>query len=303
MKRLIVNPPLVTPPAFTLLDYVQWVDSSDPHWKAGITYEAICGSTDRTLDYCVVSGSGTTNPTKVATAAKSFRGALPFTVYAEIDCAPVGFWDNAEDNVRRIMARTEHWDVERAFWTGTVGLGVAGTPVMPHLAANAAVVDSVETNITLQTAATVAVTGTLDVVEGLAALEQYLEDCYGAQGLIYVTLPVFETMISQYLLTRNGPRWQTAKGNWVVPGGGFPGTSPAGAAPAAGTAWMYATGALMGYRSNIRDVATMEESFNHLVNTASFIVERTYVLGWDCCHAAVLVSTGGVITGTANAAT
>ncbi len=298
--RKPVAPPLFTPPSYTLLDYVQWVDDPDPHWQLGISYEVFCGATGLTFDRCIAQDSNeVANPRKLPSAYMQMRGATPFTVYAEIDCSPPGFWDNAEANVAAQLARTESYDVEFAFWSGAVS-GV-GNIALPHLASNAAIIDS--DGVTLQTAASVPVTGTFDVVEGLGVIEQYLADCYVGTGLIYVTLPVFEELVNALVVFRSGARWITAKGNYVVPGGGFPGTSPAGAAPATGTAWMYATGALMGYRTNIRQFNTLEESFNRQINTLSMIVERTYVLGWDCCHGAVLVSTGGIITGTANSAT
>jgi hypothetical protein len=301
-RRKTVAAPLVTPESFTLLDYVQWVDDIDPHWQNGITYPAVCGGASTTYDICVdspvVTGS---NPTKADTADRIWRGATPFTVYTEIDCSPVGWWDDAENNINEALRRYEHLEVERTFWTGTVH-GDANI-AMPHLAANTVTLDSSDSLITLQTAATVAVTGTFDVVEGLGILEQQLASCYGAQGLIYVTLPVFDELVNELLVFQRNGLWYTAKGNKVVPGSGFTGTAPDGTAAPTGTSWMYATGALMGYRTPPKQVATRKDSFNRAINTLKLIVERVYVLGWDCCHAAVRVSTGGTVTGTANSAT
>lgn len=302
LRRKFVPGPLVTPETATLLDYVQWVDDPDPHWRAGITYPEVCGNASSTYDLCVTSAPPVTgaNPTKLDSASRNWRGATPFTIYTEIDCNPVGWVNNAEAIVAEALRRYEHLQVEEVFSTGTVA-SVANV-MYPHLNANAVVVDSTDSLITLQTAAAV-VTGTFDVVEGLGILENALADCYGARGLIYVTLPVFEEMLEAHLLTQRNGLWYTGKGNFVVPGSGLTGNSPAGTAPAAGTSWMYATGALMGYRSAPKQVGNIVESFDRGVNTLKIIIERTYVLGWECCHAAVLVSTGGVITGTANSAT
>jgi hypothetical protein len=302
MRRWNVAPPLRTPPSSTLVDYVQWVDDPDPHWQAGITYPVLCGGASTTTDWCVISGvAGVPNPTKSATSDRDHRGARPFTIYAEMDCSPVGFWDDAENNVRQQFNISESWALERVFWTGDAA-GVDEL-VLPHLAENTQVLDPLDPMIVLQTAASIPVTGTLDIVEGLTALEQYIGDCYTSVALIHAPIAAFEAMVANYLVRQVNGRWQTYKGNWVVPGYGYPGISPAGAAPAAGTTWLYATGALMGYRSGIRQVGSQTDSFVRSVNTLKMIVERTYVLGWDCCHGAVLVSTGGVITGTANAAT
>jgi hypothetical protein len=306
-RPLEVAPPIVTPESFTLLDYVQWVDTTDPHWRLGIMYPVVCGGASTTYDICIQtlspSASGS-NPTKSAQATRDWRGATPFTVYTEIDCSPVGWWDAAEANVREALRRSEAHVVEEAFWTGTVH-GDANI-ALPHLAADTAIFlgESQPTNmVTLQTAASVPVTGTVDVVEGLGILERELSDCYSAQGLIYVTLDVFEELVNELLVFQRNGLWYTAKGNKVVPGGGFTGTSPAGAAAPTGTAWMYATGALMGYRSAPKQVADRTSSLDRSDNTLALIIERTYLLGWDCCHIGVRVSTGGAVTGTANSAT
>lgn len=303
MRRKLVSAPAVTPSAYTLLDYVQWRDDPDPHWQAGITWQQVCGDTSTTIDWCVITGGDQENPTKSATAALETRGAMPFTILAEIDCSPVGFWDSAEDNVRGILTRMESTTLESVLWTGTAA-GIAEL-IKPHLAENTEVVlvEDGYTQVLMQPAMTVPVTGTLDVVEALGALEYALENCYGGVGIVHVTIPVFEMMISQYLLTKSGARWQTAKGNWVVPGGGYPGTAPDGSAPAYGVNWMYITGAVFGYRSGIKLNGTKIEHFDRSVNTLKVIAERTYVLGWDCCQFGVAVSYGGIITGLPNSAT
>lgn len=302
-RPLAVAPPLVTPESATLLDYVQWVDGGDAHWQLGIMYPVVCGGASTTYDLCITLETDAENPTKSEQAERTWRAAYPFTVYTEIDCSPVGWWDDAENNIREALRRYEHLAVEETFWTGTV----AGDPniAFPHLAASGTMdlPSQPDGLVTVQTAATIAITGTVDVVEGLGALEQEIGTCYGARGTIYVTLPVFDELVNELLVFQRNGLWFTAKGNMVVPGSGFPGTSPSGLVPAAGTSWMYATGALMGYRSAPRQVATRKDSFDRSVNTLSLIIERTYILGWDCCHAAVLVSTGGAIAGTANSAT
>jgi len=302
LRRKLVTGPLVTPESATLLDYVQWVEDTDPHWQAGITYSELCGEASSTFDLCVTSPNVTgDNPTKTETADRSWRGATPFPVYTRIDCSPVGWWDDAERNVAEALRRYEHLEVEEVFSTGVVA-GVANV-ALPHLNADTVILDPSDSLITLQTAALVTVTGTVDVVEGLGILEQQLADCYGARGLIYVTLPVFDQMVSQLVVFSRNGLWFTAKGNYVVPGSGFTGNAPDGSASPAGTSWMYATGALMGYRTAPKQVAGRTASFDRSTNTLELIIERTYVLGWECCHAGIRVSTGGVVTGTANSAT
>jgi hypothetical protein len=306
MPRKNVPPPLFTPPSYTLLDYVQWVDDADPHWQGGITWQDLCGDVGIVQDVCVtVTGAPVTGSvTKVETADMSLRGAEPFTIYAEIDCSPVGFWTDARANVNAALTRFESYAVEKAFIDGVIP-GQTGL-VRPHVAEDTAeFVDSINPGqVLIQPAVSVPVTGTLDVTEGLGVLERSLGDCYHGVGLVLVTLPVFNNMVANYLVFKVNGRWQTAKGNWVVPMYGHPGTAPSGTVPAYGTSWMYIVGAVFGYRSGVKlNGVPEEEFFDRSVNTLEIIAERTYVLGWSCCQAGVPVSFGGTITGSPNSAT
>lgn len=306
-RPLEVAPPIVTPESATLLDYVQWVDTTNPHWRLGVMYPVVCGGASTTYDICVQTLSPAAsgdNPIKSQQAERTWRAATAFTVYTEIDCSPVGWWNDAESNIREALRRSEAHVVEEAFWTGTVHGDV--NIALPHLAANTEMFlgeDQPVGMVTLQTAASVPVTGTVDVVEGLGILERELSDCYSAQGIIYAPLLAFEQLVNQLLVFQRNGLWYTAKGNKVIPGGGFTGSAPDGSAAPTGTTWMYATGALMGYRSAPQQVADRTASFDREVNTLELIIERTYLLGWDCCHIGVRVSTGGAVTGTANSAT
>lgn len=301
MKRALVAGPTVTPSVNTLLDNVQWADSSGSHWRAGITWQTVCGGATTVIDWCVVTGADLSNTTKSRTATMPSRGAMPFTVMAEIDCSPVGFWDNAQANVTNILARMESIVVEQVFWTGdSAGIDEF---IHPHLAENTEIFDNSDVvSVLIQPAMSVPVTGTLDVTEALGALEQALGRCYGAVGYIHVTVPIFEQMVAELLVFKVNGRWQTARGNWVVAGDGYTGIGPTGADPAYGTAWMYATGQIFGYRSGIMVNGNEIEHFNRSVNTLKVIAERTYVLGWDCCQFGVLASYGGTITGAPNEA-
>jgi len=306
MPRKNVVPPLFTPPASTLLDYVQWVDDPDPHWQGGITWQDLCGDVGIVQDVCVtVTGAPVTGSvTKVETADMSLRGAEPFTVYARIDCSPVGFWNDARNNVNAALTRFESFTVEKAFIDGVIP-GQAGL-VRPHVAEDTEeFVDSINPGqVLIQPAVSVPVTGTLDVTEALGVLEQALGACYHGVGLVLVDLPTFNNMVANYLVFKSNGRWQTAKGNWVVPMYGHPGTGPTGVVPAYGTSWMYITGAIFGYRSGVKlNGVPEEEFFDRSVNTLEIMAERTYVLGWSCCQAGLPVSYGGTITGSPNSAT
>ncbi|HEX9832289.1 MAG TPA: hypothetical protein VGA66_04235, partial [Mycobacterium sp.] len=83
----------------------------------------------------------------------------------------------------------------------------------------------------------------------------------------------------------------TPAGNRIVVGGGYTGTGPDGAAPAAGTAWIYATGSAFGYRSDVF-FTEVRDSLDRSANTIRMIAERTYLLGFECCHLAAHIVLG-----------
>lgn len=289
--RPIVDPPVFTPTPYSLLSVIQAVSSTDPHWQNGVTYQARCLNPmgDSTYDEClVVTGAGAVPepPVKTDNVLLDTRGATPFTVYAKFECSPVGVAEAAR-YASDALAQSEGWQVERAVWTGLA----AGQPVVfPHLAADADREDPL--GHTLQTAASVVVTGAaVDVATGLGLLEAELANCYNGVGIVHVPVKVLPTLDAHGLVRDRNGVLKTLNGNVVVVGGGYPGTSPAGVAPATNESWIYATGAMFMYRSQPR-YTELRDSLDRSSNTVKYIAERTYVLGWGCCHAAVLVDIG-----------
>jgi hypothetical protein len=76
-----------------------------------------------------------------------------------------------------------------------------------------------------------------------------------------------------------------------VVGGGYPGTGPAGEAAAAGTTWIYATGAAWGYRSDIY-FTQVRDSLDRSSNTLRMQAERNYLIGFECCLLAAHIVLG-----------
>jgi hypothetical protein len=267
---------------------------TNEHWRNGVNYEELCAAADTTYDDCfAVSGTGgaaaALPPVKEPTAGYNTRGATAFTVYADVDCSVPGFWDRAQLAIAETLARSEEHSVERAFWTGQA----AGAEVVfPHLAADAAVTETRggPHTYTLQTAATTVSGGPFDIVEGLGRLEAALAECYEGRGVIHVPIALAAAMADAMLLVRDGNRYRTPAGNLIVIGGGYPGTSPAGAS-SADSLYMYATGAMFIYRSDIFTTPPVS-AVDRAVNTQEMIAERTYLLGWECCHLAVEISLG-----------
>lgn len=302
--RLNVAPPSFAPLPYGLLttlgDAVRTPD--DPHWQSGATWESVCAQGGTTYDECwAVTGTGAAPPpgSKASTTSITRRGALPFTVYAEIDCSAPGFWDRAQDFASDALTQSEQWQVENAIWTGVAG----GQPVVhPHLANSASLVDQRDASIVLETSATVITggAGPVDIVEGLGLLEKALADCYDGVGVIHATRDILPAMMHSNLLVPDGFRYRTAGGNLVIFGAGYRGTSPAGAA-VTGQSWLYATGAMFVYRGPAQ-IIPIRASLDRAENTIKAMAERNYLVGWDCCQLAVNISTGGVVSGTAGAA-
>lgn len=295
--RTYVAAPDFTPLPFGLLTAL--ADSirrpADNHWQMGVNYEPVCAQSDTTFGDCfAVSGTGLDPvgepPSKTATESLQIRGATPFTVFTEIDCSAVGFWDRANDLVRESFTQSEQEQVERAFWTGLAG----GQPVVfPHLAEDEEIIDNF--GILLQTAATV-VSGNstpVDIVVGLAHLESELASCYDGVGVIHAPRSLLPFMAAEHLIVRENGSYRTVGGNLVVFGAGYTGSGPDGVVPS-GSAWMYATGAMFIYQSEpliLEPTGRNANAFDRTNNTVRAIAERTYVLGWDCCHLAVHVET------------
>ena len=246
------------------------------------------GST--TYDEClVVTGIGDVpEPSdKAGNVDVTTRAATPFTAYARFDCSTVGY--TTEEFARigtAALTQSESWQIENAIWTGLAD----DTPVVyPHLSASSIILDA--EGYTLQLATSIPVTGAVDVATGLGLVEQSLADCHNGVGVIHVPVKALPTLDAHGLVRDRNGVLKTLNGNIVAVGAGYPGTSPTGVDPGVGASWIYATGPMFLYRSQIR-VIPYRESLNRSNNTVEMLAERTYVVGWDCCQSGVLIDIG-----------
>jgi hypothetical protein len=288
-RQLIDLPTVFTALPYGLWDTIQTPSSDGPHWQGGVTWVERCPTGDTTYDECLaVTGTGgppPEPPAKTPNVEQTYRGATPFTVIAEFQCTPVGLAD-AQNVARDALTRVEQQQVEAAFWTGTA----AGQQVVfPHLAGDTETVDG---DVVLQPVASPVVTGA-DVAHALGALEQELADCYKGQGLIHVPQSALPTLTAWKLarLDDTTGRLVTPAGNLIVAGGGYPDTGPDGSTPADGTAWIYATGAAFGYRSDVF-FTQVPDSLDRSYNTLRMQAERNYLIGFECCLLAAHIVLG-----------
>jgi hypothetical protein len=303
--RLPVDAPPFTSSPYGLLSVVQLPSPATSHWQNGVTWASNClatGMGSTTYDECIaVTGAGSPGEpsTKLDNITTIDRGATPFSSYVRFDCSSVGNAD-AQRVAAAALAQSESFQVERAVWTGLVDGKVLA---FPHLAANAEVLDA--QSIVLQQAASVVVTGSFDAASALGLLESALAACYNGVGVVHIPVKALPTFVAWGLVKPDGGRdnvtgqvgrrLRTANGNLVAVGAGYPGTSPAGAAAGTEQSWIYATGAVFAYRSDVF-YSTLRDSLDRGTNTVSMIAERTYVIGWDCCQVAILVDLGVPVT-------
>jgi hypothetical protein len=293
--RQIVDPPAFTPLPYGLWDSIQHPTPSGPHWQQGITWIERCPDGGTTYDECLsVTGTGEAPPEPPAKAdnvEQTVRGATPFTVFAEFDCSPVGLND-AATAAREALARVESQQVERAFFSGIAG---GQTIAYPHLAADTEVVDG--QGIVLQPVASPVVTGAdVDITDGLGRLESALSDCYGGQGFIHIPHHVLPMMAAWNLAIERDGGLYTPAGNRIVVGSGFENKAPDGTPAEPRTAWVYATGQVFGYRSEVF-FTRARESIDRAENTYRMLAERTYVIGFECCLIATQFALGVIPAG------
>jgi hypothetical protein len=288
LGRRNVEAPPFAPARYGLWSVVDQPIDGDAHWQAGVQFQPNpCGEGNVVLDNC----PGIEDVIKTPTAdGLETVGADPFTVYAWIDCSVTGFVEMAELRSVAALTNGEARALERAFWTGVAQNGT----VNPHLAADAEVVDMASiTPVTVQTAATV-ITGTYGVFGAVGQLEGALSECYGGEGVIHIPSSALAELDAAGAVQRDGERLRTRYGNRIAVYSSNNLQGPDGTVPATG-GWFYATGAITGRRSDAKPTSTIRQAVNRAKNSMVLLVERTYVLGWDCCHFAVHASFGNPI--------
>jgi len=299
--RLVVEGPSFTTLPYGLWDAVQKPTADTNHWQNGITWVERCGNGDTLYDECIaVTGTGGAPASGQAALSQNItqtnRGATSFACYAEFDCSPVGLPD-AASIAETALDKVAAYQLEKAFWTGVAGKttsgGVGQTTVFPHLAASATLLDPGNSTIVLQPTASQAASGgaTTDVADGLGQLQGALASCYHGAGVIHIPTTALPTFIAWDMVEDRDGGLYTHTGNRVVVGQGYPGTSPAGAAPAAGTTWIYGTGAVFGYQASV-NIGSLVELFDRTENTYHMVAERVYVLGFECCLFATQIQLG-----------
>lgn len=297
-SRTWVEAPRFTPTPYRLRDAADGPHPLTGHQKLGVMYQPDqCIVPLETSTQCV-SGVGLL-PAKTPLDGANWRGTDPFAMYTWLDCGLVSVGET-ELRRRTLLAHRNGVDsaVERVFWEGS-----QYNPNVQHLAENTEITETVGgSEVVIQTAATV-VTGTYDVVEAIGILE-YAAASYGGRLFIHMPRELVAHAAAHHLVLQKTTRLETPAGSVIVGAPGYLRTGPDGAAPADGTTWVYATGTVRWWESDVMwQARDAREFLGRDINDTVLIAEQWFALGWDCVHLALQVSTGGIITGTPRSAT
>lgn len=194
---------------------------------------------------------------KVIRDGADFPYGEPFVVYETARCLALGF-DDAEAKVRRRLALHEQWSVE----------------------------SYVDNSVFRETTVKANNGGTLPLARAVAALEDLIADLFGGLGVIHVPRHAYAGLAEARLIERSGTKLVTPLGNTVAVGAGYSGFDETGAPPAANQTWLYATGPVQAYRSEV----FTRETFDQQRNTRLAIAERVYALTFDCLRASALAT-------------
>lgn len=245
--------------------------TADPHWQntEGVQWETLgCNPASGIGEWCTEDGEVTGLPKNLDVGAGDIGEASPFTVYGSYTCTPVGHsLEYAEQRATEHLMAREEARAEQALWTGDLDNG--------GFAAGA--VD--------------AAAGALSLRRAVARLEGWIAETYGSQGVIHMTREAALLAVAADVVTVRNSGLYTELGTPVVAGSGYPGTGPTGQDPTDAQSYLYATPALLGYRSEVfPSVSPAVAGFDKGSNDLHAVAERTYLIGYDPCGTAYVLA-------------
>lgn len=278
---LLVPGPKTTPNRYGLLTVAEPNTPEDGHWEGGITWDDdLCSSIHSTTEYCPIPVSGFAP--KITDRDSQTCCADPFIIYASYDCPPVGMpADRAFKLATQRLAIREEQEVERVFWTG---IAEDGIEVNPSLAFGNSECGNAPVNLTGSG-------GPVGVIASMAVLESALGECAPGTGVIHANYGLASFLAANFLINQKDDAWYTVTGQRLAIGAGYPGTGPGNIAATAGTTWLFATGPVVIYRSEVfLTPERFKEAMNTKINSVQVFAERVYSVGWSCCLFAIQVT-------------
>lgn len=252
-------------------------DPDSDRWVNGISYEPLDNSDLQLFDACNMVGTD---------SPQAVPGVLTWTPYVlEADDTCDTFTWRTHDWAGRVTTRVQVGAakaIEKEFWGGALAQASSNGNYW----------------LTKIGSTQVATSGTpVSVHKAFELLDQALASCgIGSQG--YIHCPV---NCLPYLTTvrRDGQQLLNARDTRVIPGEGYDGTGPGGITPAAGTAWIFATGPVRVWLDDrndpangfyngvqlvpdiIRDPGLIYEAMNRANNTVTVRGEQFALADWD----------------------
>jgi hypothetical protein len=211
------------------------------------------------------------------TGAKFFSGVetavsgAPFGVVVTYQCGSLGYsFAEAEARIKTRMSLREQTAVERRVWQGIPAGGIGGIPGL------------------FQSAQTLTPAACPTLAVG--QLEQVLADNGVFGGMIHAR-PNLAAQLARSHLIEMGPgrRITTKLGTPVVFGQGYNGTGPQGQAVTATVEYMYASGRILLWATDI-EVPDPRQTFDTTNNIMKTIGEKIYVAVVECGVWAVAVT-------------
>lgn len=242
-----VGGPALAPYGGGLFSVVSAGPPPDVHAEAGVWWRSV-GCGEVGVTYDTCTVDSEV-AAKDANVVCEVNFATVFTVFARsAESMGGGTAQEKFDAARSQLLAGEQWAVERVLWEQLV----AGTTPL--------------------TAGSFA--------EAVAMAEQHIAWNYGGQPIMHMSR--FTATMASDVLAREAGRLVTTVGSPVVAGGGYGDDPPSEAAGQGGM--VIASGPLVIYRSEVLDVG---RTYDQSVNSIDALVERNYVVGWDCAAVAV----------------
>lgn len=268
-----VNIPRGMPRNNGLLSVFRPTTPSDNRWMlGGLNWEDyLCGAVSETfVDNVCEAVTGT--DIEVDRGGISFCLSDPFGVRAGVECS-VGGRDSGEwfEIARQRLLQTEEKAVEAAFWTGITSNGT----INPSLATGNEECDLDVVDLSGGTVGT--------PVDGISVLEEALGQNVTGMGYIHVPIRLMAYLANLNVVFADDGGLYSPSGHRYVVGAGYPGSGPDNVEAGAGTTWMFATGPVGVWASDMYMVPdTIGEAVNRQINDVTVAAERYYTLGFAC---------------------
>lgn len=262
---------------YGLFSIAALAEAGNGKWQQGIEWEPeVCGPAGVYACPTCTQNNTATESAKSYVDGPGSDFAAPFTVYGSFSCSPQGNWDRAEDRARELLANGGERAVELAIANGA-----------SHT--SKALQDSTSVNVTPTPGTPVT------IEQGFAILEAYIG--LNGNGLGAIVANRREVLLANQtgeIIVVNGAQLQTFLGTPVAAVSGYSGlTGPNNVAAGAGEAWLFALGSrprIM--RSDVFLTSSRESSLDTRFDNLNVLAEQTYVVGWDCFTAGILVYNG-----------